>query len=113
MKQALPVHAKAAGRVSDIGRSVAAAEMTTYPIHASMCWKTRELLPGRAARVSRRKTAKVASRGHLSTRFSSQDGWHALTDGQGASSLKSVGRRSGRAPEVCTGSTFLGLAAGS
>ena len=58
MKQALPVHAKAAGRVSDIGRSVARQKLTTYPIHASMCWKTRELLPGRAARVSRRKTAK-------------------------------------------------------
>jgi hypothetical protein len=31
MKQALPVHAKAAGRVSDIGRSVAAAEIDHIP----------------------------------------------------------------------------------
>jgi hypothetical protein len=36
---------------------------------------------------SRRETAKVASRSRSSTRFPSRDGWRALTDGLGASSL--------------------------
>jgi hypothetical protein len=52
MEQAPPIHAKAAGRVSDIA--------------ARWCGP-----------VSHRKMAKVASRGRLSTRFRSRDGWRA------------------------------------
>ena len=55
----------AAGRVSDIGRSVAAAEIDHGPIDASRCLETTGA--ARWCGLSRRKTAKVASRGRLCT----------------------------------------------